>query len=361
MKIIYDITIFPLLYIPMILLILAIFSLHLYIKTQMKTDLYLSISFSSILLLSLIIFTANGAGRVLFWSKPFHLAALTVFLTILAVQWLAEKRSTSDRLPLIFLVVILALALITPALLGGFIIAFAFLLYAGYLFYRYKVGKALESVQMALFVAVAVEIVMGTILDSQAFQFLFSATVVALLMYEAVHYFDRVVSLLRNAGLNSITDTLTNLYNKGFLMRKTEQLIQKCEIGIIFIDIDNFKQLNDTSGHEYGDKILIKVGETLKYLLEGKGFACRFGGEELCAIVTNGKAGEIAEKFRKVVKEEAGVTVSVGVAVSSEIEDGTERAQRLIKKADHRMYAAKQNGKDCVYTSDEFRPILKSE
>lgn len=76
------------------------------------------------------------------------------------------------------------------------------------------------------------------------------------MLIETRYYFVRVAKLMRNAGMNSIKDPLTNLYNKGFLFRKTEQLIKQQPISIIFIDIDNFKTLNDTKGHDYGDQVL---------------------------------------------------------------------------------------------------------
>lgn len=111
--------------------------------------------------------------------------------------------------------------------------------------------------------------------------------------------------------MNSIKDPLTNLYNKGFLFRKTEQLIKQQPISIIFIDIDNFKTLNDTKGHDYGDQVLCQVGMVLKEVLENKGYFCRFGGEEMVGILIDGNAIKVAEQYRK--------------------------AAALIKKADERM------------------------
>lgn len=116
MQIFYDISILPLLNMALILALLTLFSIHLYIKTGIKTDLYLAISFGIIFLLPLTLYTANG--EVEFWSRPYHLAGLSILLTILAVYWLAEKRTLSERLPLMILTAIIALITLIPSFIG---------------------------------------------------------------------------------------------------------------------------------------------------------------------------------------------------------------------------------------------------
>lgn len=103
--------------------------------------------------------------------------------------------------------------------------------------------------------------------------------------------------MMNSAGVNSITDPLTGLYNKRFLMTKAEQLVAKQSISIIFADIDNFKELNDQKGHDMGDSVLKEVAKALKETVANHGFACRYGGEEIVSLITNGNPIEIAENL----------------------------------------------------------------
>ncbi|MCM3390202.1 GGDEF domain-containing protein (plasmid) [Ureibacillus chungkukjangi] len=355
MQFFYDISILPLLNMALILALLTLFSTHLYIKTGIKTDLYLAISFGIIFLLPLTIYTANG--EVEFWSRPYHLAGLSSLLTILAVYWLAEKRTLSERLPLIILTAFIALLTLLPSFIGGLAFGLAYLIYSIWLFYRRQQGYDSELIRSLFFMVIAVCVLLGQITQSLAFIFLYSLVLLSLLIYETLRYFDRVVLLVRNAGISSITDNLTGLFNKSYLLKKTAQLVQrKVPISIIFADIDNFKSLNDTKGHEYGDIILREVGGMLKEVLNNKGLSCRFGGEEMVGIVTNGDANKLAEIFRERVEKEIGVTVSVGVAHSNELtqEPLEDLHNRTIKKADFRMYAAKNNGKNRVVLDDSL-------
>lgn len=152
--------------------------------------------------------------------------------------------------------------------------------------------------------------------------------------------------MMNSAGVNSITDPLTGLYNKRFLMTKAEQLVAKQSISIIFTDIDNFKELNDQKGHDMGDSVLKEVAKALKETVANHGFACRYGGEEIVSLITNGNPIEIAENFRKKV-EKIGTTVSVGVA------SGKKDTKWIINQADKNMYEAKNTGKNRVISNSE--------
>lgn len=356
MNVVYDISIIPLLHISLIVLLLAIFSVNIYLKTNIKTDLYLAICFGLIFILPLSIYSANGYERIRFWSSPYHIAALTVLLTMLVVHWLVEKRSLQECLPLILLTGIIGFAIIIPSIISVFICAAAFIFYAIWLFYRSKNNG--EFVRIIFFIAMGICIAIGQIALSKPFIFLYSLTLLSLLVYESLRYLNRVVLLMKNAGINSITDPLTGLFNRGYLLKKSEQLIKRNGLlNVIFIDIDDFKQLNDTRGHDYGDFILIQVSTILRDLLKDKGYACRFGGEEMVGLILTGdmkSLKKIAENFRERVKQKVGVTVSVGIASSIELasEPDEDLHLRTIKKADERMYFAKINGKNRVVSED---------
>lgn len=148
-----------------------------------------------------------------------------------------------------------------------------------------------------------------------------------------------------------VNDSMTGLYLRQNFLRKVSKLGQTKPIAIIFSDIDNFKQLNDTKGHLEADQILIKVAQIIKHETAPFGYAGRYGGEEIVAgiVITNVKPEDIAEKIRKRIAEETGVTVSVGVSTSKDSGD----LQQLLKFADDAMYYAKTTGKNkvCMYKS----------
>ncbi|MFD0674266.1 diguanylate cyclase [Cohnella sp. GCM10027633] len=159
--------------------------------------------------------------------------------------------------------------------------------------------------------------------------------------------FERVVELLQSVYRSSITDGLTNLYNRRYFMGKLEQLVRSGRPhGVIFCDIDNFKRLNDTQGHHKADLVLKQVAAILTEETEGVGLAGRYGGEELVAIVA-GPANALlqtAEAIRARTEKESIVTISVGVRA---YESG-ESAEALMKNADQAMYHSKTNGKNRV-------------
>lgn len=354
MQITYEISMLPLLNITVILVLLTVFTTHMYIKTNIRTDLHLACSFALISLLPLTLYRSINSlsTHVAFWSKPYHVAGLVVLLTTLVIYWLAEKRELSERLPLIVITVIIAFSIVLPEILSGITFAITFLLFGIWQYYQAIKGYKLEIVRIIFYITIAFTTIVGIVFISNAFAFVYSLLILGLLLYETLRYFDRVVTLLRNAGINSITDSLTGLFNKGFLMKKVEQLVNRQDINIIFSDIDNFKILNDTKGHDYGDKVLINVGKLMKEVMGNNALICRYGGEEMVAIVISGDAVKLAEQFRERVEKELKVTVSIGVASSKELQGLERLGMRTITCADKRMYIAKNTGKNKVINID---------
>ncbi|MEI7028111.1 GGDEF domain-containing protein [Paenibacillus sp. y28] len=159
--------------------------------------------------------------------------------------------------------------------------------------------------------------------------------------------FERTVELLQAIYQSSITDGLTGLYNRRFFYRRVSQYVARgIPVYIIFSDIDNFKKLNDTRGHQMGDDMLKKVAQIMSEESEDIGVSGRYGGEEMVMLVTDAsqKIDAIAERFRRRVEEETIVTVSVGVSLWK---NGVS-AEELIKQADEAMYRAKTTGKNKV-------------
>jgi len=166
----------------------------------------------------------------------------------------------------------------------------------------------------------------------------------------------------------SNTDTLTRLWNHGyFQFLLTEELKKayegKSQLSLVMFDIDNFKNYNDSMGHQMGDQILRELARILKSTCDGKGYVARYGGEEFTVILPNlGKnaALETAENLRKAIEDypfkgqevqpTKNLTISAGL--STYPEDALDK-ERLIYLADMALYEAKRTGKNkvCAYRS----------
>lgn len=159
----------------------------------------------------------------------------------------------------------------------------------------------------------------------------------------------------------SQTDTLTGLWNHGYFQKTLTKEIaaarrQDKNICLLFFDIDNFKQLNDTCGHQHGDLILKLIAKILKESARAQDWICRYGGEEFASILTNtdqDQGLEIAERLRQRIEQfdfpsPSGMghlhfTVSIGLASFPTDALGKDT---LIAKADQSMYRAKTTGKN---------------
>jgi len=160
------------------------------------------------------------------------------------------------------------------------------------------------------------------------------------------------------------TDFLTNIANKKALeeeLRKQESAYKRYGINysVVFFDIDHFKNINDTYGHDAGDVILKSLGLLFRRYAREVDTIGRFGGEEFIAILPNtpkNGAYRFAEKLREIIektkfmykKTRIKVTVSAGVASRDEVNSKEE----LLKKADERLYLAKKNGRNRVCAED---------
>ena len=124
-------------------------------------------------------------------------------------------------------------------------------------------------------------------------------------------------------------------------------------LSLILIDIDHFKQVNDTWGHAEGDEVLRSVGKILGANTRKPNFACRYGGEEFSIILSDttlSEAGAVAERLRAIIENtrinEISVTASFGVACTDM--PSIDSVEELIRAADQAMYAAKSAGRNCV-------------
>lgn len=164
-------------------------------------------------------------------------------------------------------------------------------------------------------------------------------------------------------------DALTGLHNRRWLDDMFEREMyrsryEKRSLQLIILDIDNFKNVNDTYGHLIGDQVICEVAANLRQLLRPNDMMARYGGEEFTVLLPTTQMSDalmIAERLRKGVEEAtlAGgrggnlppITISLGVARMDAEDDSL---VKLFHKADKAMYKAKQSGKNrvCVYDSE---------
>jgi len=159
-------------------------------------------------------------------------------------------------------------------------------------------------------------------------------------------------------------DQVTGLPNRRFFRKYLEELIESSEgrntFSVCFLDLDDFKQINDTLGHSAGDQFLIFVASSLRRVVGPDAFVSRFGGDEFAVVLPESDASrlkvlkltdEILAIFRDPIRlgtNELSAGVSIGVTLYPE---HTTDAERLLRYADIAMYRAKQSGKNstCVF------------
>jgi diguanylate cyclase (GGDEF)-like protein len=178
---------------------------------------------------------------------------------------------------------------------------------------------------------------------------------------EIKSYINKLNNKVKRYSNKAYIDAMTGAYNRRFLEEKDKEIIQehkfaKTDFGIIMLDIDNFKQINDTYGHEIGDKVIKLLAKEIKKIIRKDDFLIRYGGEEFVIILKNANAStahKVAEKIRKTIEnikidsngKEVHFTVSLGI---SEITEKDNSIFDAIKRADEKLYIAKKTGKNRV-------------
>jgi len=176
---------------------------------------------------------------------------------------------------------------------------------------------------------------------------------------------------LANARLYymAITDSLTGLHTKRYMNDKLKQLQRNMQeeedggtFGLIIMDLDHFKEINDTHGHQTGDQVLVQMADIIHDNIRYGDIPCRYGGEEFVIILTktlNGlqTAKEIGERLRQATEDHEFIctgcpvikrTISIGVACWPE---HGEDIDSLIRRADEALYRAKEEGRNLVRTA----------
>lgn len=156
-------------------------------------------------------------------------------------------------------------------------------------------------------------------------------------------------------------DFLTGLYNRRYFFENMQEYIEDTkesgeQFAVAIIDIDNFKNINDSYGHDMGDKVITSISEVLRTNTSYRDIVARFGGEEFCVVLKNinkYSASDILERLRQEVEKfnfnidatnQIRFTISIGVS----IHDNDDTLEETINQADMMLHSAKQNGKNQI-------------
>lgn len=184
------------------------------------------------------------------------------------------------------------------------------------------------------------------------------------------------VKLINQLEYLARTDALTGIYNRGYFHNVSKNILDEVkqnkdqQVSMIMMDVDLFKGLNDTHGHQIGDRVLQNTVEVCKSLLRDKDVIGRVGGEEFSIMLpetTLEEAKKIAERIRQAIEQlkinnngsSVQTTVSLGVASSNQVDKGT--LDELIQISDQALYQAKADGRNCVRVYNNFNAGVVNE
>lgn len=237
-------------------------------------------------------------------------------------------------------------------LLGGLILFFI----SGYFgFYLLKLGQSYTRS----------EILVPVIFGSGAVFVL----LVCMLAYRTTCELKRVFVLEQE----TVTDPLLGIFNRRHLDRRLQEEMVRCEryklmLAVLLVDIDHFKKVNDTWGHQVGDIVLKHVSRIFVDTLRQTDMVARFGGEEFVLLLPHTPEAEsyrLAERLRKIVEKtpcvliqdgkqlEIPITISIGIACAF---PGGDSSLDLLERADKAMYRAKQEGRNRVVRCPGYDP-----
>ncbi|MBN1586414.1 MAG: GGDEF domain-containing protein [Candidatus Omnitrophica bacterium] len=199
---------------------------------------------------------------------------------------------------------------------------------------------------------------------------------VNLLVLGVVYFYvrRRYKRIINSLYTQSITDGLTQLHDRRYFDMRLNEEVERVRrygmpVSLLMIDIDDFKQYNDTYGHPAGDKLLRRISDIIRHGTRRIDLSARYGGEEFAVMlpVTPMTGAKIAaERLRARVEESSraedkAVTISIGVS-TYDGEPKDYKKDTLVKSADEALYRAKDAGKNCVHLSSEAtKPMEAAE
>jgi len=181
------------------------------------------------------------------------------------------------------------------------------------------------------------------------------------------------LQLQQSLRSQSLKDALTGLFNRRYLEAAVEKEISRAKragksLGFIMMDIDHFKKMNDTLGHEAGDRVLQEVGSLLRAQTRGEDIVCRYGGEEFLLLLpgttlsgTKNRADVLRLAVEKMIVIQSNRTISQNITMSFGIAlypDHGSQWEEVARAADRALYRAKESGRNCVMIADKTVPSI---
>lgn len=171
---------------------------------------------------------------------------------------------------------------------------------------------------------------------------------------------NELIKLKNQAEEHALHDQLTGLPNRRLLTERLQQEVARAQrqgtkLALVIVDIDNFKQINDGYGHKLGDHVIVAVGQSLRRTLRTTDTVCRWGGDEMVLLLTDltdrASVSAICGKLRRAAKQDvahADISAPVSLSLGSALyPDDAQDSTLLMQQADHALYVAKADGRDC--------------
>lgn len=216
---------------------------------------------------------------------------------------------------------------------------------------RHRVAEDLEHTTGQLLVVSI--LVLFSILCLCVFWGMFYANKIAESIYQEMSYQKKAEKIARHQANH---DTLTCLPNRRLFEKFTNNLLQTesdLEMALLFVDLDEFKSVNDKHGHDIGDELLVHFADIFRKCVRVEDMVCRFGGDEFIIVITQSNREMVEDIVKRIIAEiripfvvnslSLSITVSIGISVYP---DSGKKIDDLIVMADRAMYLAKEGGKN---------------
>ena len=167
--------------------------------------------------------------------------------------------------------------------------------------------------------------------------------------------------LLRKFEKMAVTDSVTGLFNRRrfeeVLAREFERFVRyNVPFACLMIDVDHFKTINDTYGHDVGDTVLKGISKTIQKQIRGVDTVARYGGDEFVVLLTQQKKGEAEKVAARIIKhlrqqsieeiDKSGEKVTVSIGIASVPDPDLKSKEQVVQCADYALYKAKKKGRD---------------